>query len=34
MPENITLYITIAGSSMPFEYTNKNTDEILTILSK
>lgn len=34
MPENLTLHITIEGSTMPFEYTNKTSDEILTILSK
>ncbi len=34
MPENITLYITIAGSFIPFEYANKTLDEILTILYK
>ena len=34
MPENITLHITIAGSSIPFEYSNKTLDEILNILSK
>lgn len=34
MPENITLHITIDGSSIPFEYSNKTLDEILIILSK
>ena len=34
VPENITLRIAIAGSSIPFEYANKTLDEILTILSK